>query len=121
MTFAFPRTEKRDLNETQQEFTFKGQWSSGKVVDYHPNGMTLLKNPCYQTSMNIDHGASGGPVLKGKYVVGVNSTGMKVEEGSDPISFITPIGLIEDIGVRSNIGNISVKQLIENGVIACER
>lgn len=95
-TYAFPLTETTYPGATLTEFKFLGRWSVGKIIDYHPDGMSLLRNACYQTSMKIQDGASGGPVFKDNYVIGINSTGMDVEPESEPISAITPINFIRE-------------------------
>ncbi len=116
-TYAFPLSERKALDSGEYEFTFKGKWSAGKVVEYCEDGSPLVRNPCYQTTMLIDHGASGGPVLKNNLVVAINSSSMQVLEGETPISFITPIDFILDLSVPENDTLIPIKELIEKGVI----
>lgn len=77
----------------------------------------MVRNRCYQTTMTIEHGASGGPVLKNDLVVGINSSGMDLPEGEIPISFITPIDLILDLSVPNGDQLISIKELVTNGSI----
>ncbi len=63
--------------------------------------------------MDVDQGASGGPVIKNSRVIGINSSGM---EGI--YSAATPIDLILDLHVPSKDKKIiSVKELIEGGYI----
>jgi len=116
-TYAFPLSQTEELKKDEFEFTFGGKWSYGTVVNFYKNGVSLLKNKCYQTTMAIEHGASGGPVLKDNLVVGVNSTGWDVLKGEAPISFITPIDLILELSVRVGDRTVSFKELIENKVI----
>ncbi|MEO5995261.1 MAG: serine protease, partial [Chitinophagaceae bacterium] len=88
ITFAYPSTKTDYPSDTKTQFTFLGNWSDGKIVDYHPSGMNLLRNACYQTTIHLGDGASGGPVFSENLVVGVNSTGMDVGDGEEPISGI---------------------------------
>jgi Trypsin-like peptidase domain len=116
-TYSFPNTTSIELNEQDEEFTFKGTYSRGKIIDYHQSGTSRLKNRCFQTNMKIDGGASGGPVFKNGYIVGINSTSFNLLDGGEPISFITPIDYILDLFVVENGKEITVKQLIEKGYI----
>ncbi len=117
-TYAFPLSEAENLETGESVLTFQGRWASGEVVDFHPEGAAMVRNRCYQTTMHIDHGASGGPVLKNNLVVGVNSSGWDVMEGEVPISFITPIDLILDLSVPEDGTMKPIKDLIERGMIA---
>ncbi|SFW82754.1 S1 family peptidase [Chitinophaga sancti] len=114
-TYAFPNTQNEWLDDDHQQFTFQGVWSSGIVEDFHPNGMGLLRNACYQTTMKIDGGASGGPVLHNATVVAVNSTGMDL--GDVAISSLTPVTFLKDLSVPSENGNIPIPDLIAGGYI----
>ena len=106
-TFAFPLSKVENLDdEGTVEFSFEGQWSNGQTSEIHENGCGLLKNKCYQTTMEIKGGASGGPVLRNNLVVGINSTGYEFdEEGQEPLSFITPIELINGLQIKTRQGN----------------
>ncbi|HEY5371071.1 MAG TPA: trypsin-like peptidase domain-containing protein [Hanamia sp.] len=119
-TYAFPLTETQNLDNGKIEFTFSGKWSTGEVVDFHEEGSPLVHNKCYQTTMKIDHGASGGPVLKNDLVVGINSSGMDLFENDVPLSYITPINYILDLFVPSGDEIISVKELIDGGSISAK-
>ena len=118
-TFAFPNTKSIDFNDELNsiEFTFKGVFSKGNIVDFYEGGSPVVKNRCYQTNMPIDSGASGGPVFKKSHIVGVNSSSLSLMEGEEPISFITPIDYILDLQVQENGKFINVKELISRGYI----
>jgi hypothetical protein len=117
-TYAFPHTQSQNIEYGKTEFTFAGKWAGGSIVEYNEDGSPIVRNRCYQTSMNIEHGASGGPVLKNDLVVGVNSSGMTLPEGEIPISFVTPIDFILDLSVPNDKELISIRELIENGSIS---
>jgi hypothetical protein len=71
------------------------------VENVLPDGRdrTLLPSKCFQTSMNILGGASGGPVAFGEgNVFGINSTGI---DGEDGVSFISSIGDLFDLSIRT--------------------
>jgi hypothetical protein len=116
-TYAFPLTKSEILEEGKTEFVFSGKWAGGEIVNYLENGSPLVKNRCYQTTMSIEHGASGGPVLKNDLVVGVNSSAMTLPQGEIPISFVTPIDFILDLSVPNGKTLISIKELVKNGSI----
>ena len=101
----------------EYEFTFSGKWATGEIIDFHEEGSPVVRNRCYQTTMLIEHGASGGPVLKNDLVIGINSSGMEVMENEIPISFVTPIDLILDLSVPNGKGTITIKELVEGGSI----
>lgn len=116
-TLAFPNTEREDLNESEVEFTFTRRFSEGKIIDFHQDGSPVVRNRCYQTNMKVDSGASGGPVFKNSFIVGVNSSGYSLAEDEEPISFITPIDYILDLKVKEKDKMITVKELVEKGYI----
>ena len=113
IAFGYPRTTK-NIEGTETTFSLLGRWTEGEVKEFLPNGSTLLKNKCYQTSMYIDTGASGGPVFKNNIVVGINSTGWDLEEGIEPLSYITPIDLVLELQVHiDDDRTVPVKYLID--------
>lgn len=116
-SYAYPNTMSQDINLSETEFTFTGVFSSGKVIDFHENGSPVVRNRCFQTNMKIDSGASGGPVFKDNYIVGVNSSGFTLDNDEEPISFITPIDYILDLKVKEKQKLVSVKQLIADSQI----
>ena len=90
-------TKEFDNTDNTYEFTFTGDWQTGHVQELHETGFSNLKNKCYQTSINIKSGASGGPVIKDNKVIGINSSGLELQINEEPISFITPIKLLEEL------------------------
>src|SRR5579863_4549181 len=72
-TFAFPETTLDSVAE-EQILNVKGTWKEGKIIEYLPH-RPMFNGPCYMTSINVESGASGGPVLSNGLVVGVNSSG----------------------------------------------
>jgi len=109
--YGYPKTTKT-VNDNMESFHFNGMWSDGKITEFYPNGVGLLKSMCLQTSMKIDDGASGGPVFKDDYVIGVNSTGYQLEEGEIPISFITPVHHLLTYQLELESQVIDVRKLI---------
>lgn len=90
VTYAYPKTEIQEVGKNQV-LNFKPDFYDGQVVMSFPNGRDkiMLPGPCYQTSMVIHGGASGGPVVgKPGRVFAINSTGY---DGTSDISFVSRI------------------------------
>lgn len=121
-SFAFPKTFV--LNDgVNREVHVNSTWHFGKIEDYHENGISILKNSCYQSSMHILHGSSGGPVLnaKGK-LIAINSSGSDVSFGLEPYSFLTPIEHCFNIVITGGDGNFTtINELIDKGIVLCEK
>jgi len=105
--FGYPKTQTTVIDNLTT-FHLQGKWSEGLVEELHPNGLSLLQNSCYQTTMHIESGSSGGPVFNDGYVVGVNSSSFELTGEEKPISFITPISYILDLqlSIENNIKTI---------------
>lgn len=94
----------------------------GKILEHRPDGTSKLKSACFITNMDIRSGASGGPVLRGNHIIGVNCSSFDVEEKYEPISFITPVDLVFDLELRDSDNRItSIKELMESGHIHVEK
>lgn len=90
VTYAYPKHANLILPDGTQQINFAPAYYDGQIMDYFPLGRdrVLLPGPCYQTSMAIHGGASGGPVFSPNGLVfGVNSTGY---DGTD-VSFVSRI------------------------------
>lgn len=112
MTFAYPHM----TIENDNTGTFPGDWFKGKVIEHLPDGTGKLKSEAFAKSMLIKHGASGGPVLRGNHLIGVNSSGFDAFGTDDPLSFITPISQIFDLKLRDSDGKeTTVHELMKNG------
>ena len=76
-TYAYPK-HANVIDGTRQTINMVPTWYDGTIEDYFPDGRdkTMLPGPCYQTSLVIHGGASGGPVFsRSGSVFGINSTG----------------------------------------------
>jgi S1-C subfamily serine protease len=109
--YGYPHIENNVVNN-QTKFDIEGKWSQGEVVELHPEGIGLLKNSCYQTTMHIESGASGGPVFNDGCVVGINSSSFDLMGDENPISFITPIGYILDLQIDFKNELKTIRELI---------
>lgn len=115
-TYAFPNTEVKGTSDGKFDFKFSLTCTEGIIEDEHERS-PVVPNRCYQTNMEIKSGASGGPVIKDNYVVAINSSGYDLEDGEQPLSFITPIDFIKELNVISGEKEIQVADLIKNGDI----
>ncbi|MGZ3859530.1 MAG: trypsin-like peptidase domain-containing protein [Flavisolibacter sp.] len=107
MGFGYPKTEKK-VNANLTTFNFLGTWSQGVVDDFHQSGFSALKNKCYQSSMRIESGCSGGPVFKDGRVVGINSSSFELTQEEKPISFITPVEYLLDLQLPFDEGILTI-------------
>ncbi|WP_150912541.1 S1 family peptidase [Marinobacter halotolerans] len=104
-TYAYPNTVH--LKGEKENIFINPRFYEGKVSECFPDGRdsVFLPSRCYQTSIAIHGGASGGPVFNEKgHVVGINSTGFN---DCHDISFISSIGDIFDLsipGIKRNPG-----------------
>jgi V8-like Glu-specific endopeptidase len=116
--YGFPNTKTVDA-DGEFQFHFNPEFYLGKCREYHKDGFSLLRNPCYQTSINIKSGASGGPVFdKNGHVFAVCSTGIDLGDGGENISFVTPIIPSFSLVLEDGAGNkLSISQLIEKKVV----
>lgn len=120
-SFAYPTTTI--LNDDKGEIIDVDEtWHFGRIEDFHLNGTPILKNSCFQSSMHILGGSSGGPVTNstGK-IFAINSTGSDVLEGIQPYSFLTPIEHCLSIQIDGINGEkYTIRQLVELQQILCE-
>jgi hypothetical protein len=95
-TYAYPKTTIQ--RGSPQVIHFEPAFFDGQVVEHFPNGRdrAVLPGACFQTSMVIHGGASGGPVLgPNGAVFGVNSTGFE----NEAVSFVSCISQILELGI----------------------
>jgi Trypsin-like peptidase domain len=127
VTYAYPRTEIQQVG-TLEVLNFKPAFYTGRVVEIFPNGrdQCLLPGPCYQTSMVIHGGASGGPVVgKSGRVFALNSTGYN---GASDISFVSRVEEILHLAIPfiklpsgQEVGSVIAKDLADAGWIDVQR
>jgi len=107
-TYAYPETTC-----SLRKIIFSSKYYEGKIMMHYPNGRdsVFLPHKCYQTTMNLLGGASGGPVFNSNgEVIGINSTGYEQNTDSH-ISFISDINEIFNISIdRVDIQPDSSKQ-----------
>ena len=116
-TYAYPNT-KIEHAEIGQRLYFNPVFYDGLLEEYIPNGVGLLRGPCYRTSMVIHGGASGGPVASSsRPVFAINSTGIK---GMD-VSHVSRIDEILSLSLTLNYEDgqevISIANLAQSGQI----
>lgn len=90
VTIAFPQSEVEIASPDEFELKLSSKVFRGKVDKYHPDGRdkVLLPGRCFQTTVSLEGGASGGPVAYGSgSVFGINSTSFDGEN----LSYVTSI------------------------------
>lgn len=121
-TYAYPNT----VVHPPASIHFFPAFYMGAITESYPTGRDrfILPAPCFQTSMTIHGGASGGPVFgpDGK-VFGINSTGVKGESGIEAISFVSRVVdllplVVEDVSIpgRSH-ASVTIQELSSLGFI----
>lgn len=121
-TYAFPKSEII-IEKDEQVGVFQGTWSNGEIRKLVKSGdHHLLKTDSFETTMHIAGRASGGPVLRGVQVIGVNSSGWDFLEGQEPVSNITPVHEVLDMMLTDSDGNeTSVRKLMESGHVQFQK
>jgi hypothetical protein len=125
ITFAFPKSQSFGGIE-EFGLSFTTDCVSGTVEAYHPDGRdkTMLPGRCFQTTMDLQGGASGGPVAStdGR-VFGINSTGLD----GHSISYISSAADLLDLPVfnmRLPSGEerawITIRELAGLGLVGLE-
>lgn len=90
-TYAYPNStiELRTEDGGKHKAFFNPAFYAGEVEEIYPNGRdsSMMPGPCFQTSIHLHGGSSGGPVfdVSGK-VVGINSSSLNI---ATDVSFIS--------------------------------
>jgi hypothetical protein len=121
-TYAYP-----EMTCVGNEINIKPDFYEGQIQLHYPQGRdrVFLPNPCYQTSLSILGGASGGPVFNAKgHIMGINSTGYTLPEDDLSLSYISDINGVFDIVLEDiylpHIGYIKVctiEELCQSGIV----
>lgn len=119
LSFAFPLSQNEHQGGTEFKLTFKSAFAYGNILEYLSEGSPIIRNRCFVTDMNIEHGASGGPVIRGDYVIGINSSRMNFSD-QPPISYITQIDFILDLSVIEKSVEYPVKFMVNSGFLICK-
>lgn len=123
-TYAHPQTSVVNGGSGPKVFIAAKDFA-GKVVEHYSPIRDRIRMPyrCFQTSINVYGGASGGPVFYEGTVVGVNTSSF---DGCADCSFITPIGYIFDLAVREMVVegtkydcDIPIPELVKRRFIPC--
>jgi len=110
VTYAIPQPKAVPGTDRKFELQFVPRLIYGEVQEYFSSGRDQnLPGKCYQTSLELKGGASGGPVFFGDgRVFSVNSTGFDFpllaenETGDDtPVSYVSSINDIFDLQIKN--------------------
>jgi hypothetical protein len=108
-TFAYPKSNMETTNG-EQLGNFVGEWFDGKILEILPyRDRVFFPSKVLSSDMPIYPGASGGPVMKGAFVVGINSSGYDFGGSEPPLSYITPISFAYDIEIEFEGKKIKLK------------
>jgi len=103
-SFAYPSSIMNIVGEKQIKLSVNDTWHFGQIEDFHPEGTPMLRNPCFQASMEIKGGSSGGPVANQQgQIFAINSTGAETTPEIAAYSFLSPIDLCFDIHIDITI------------------
>lgn len=95
VTYAFGNSQKEVLG-SKTKLIFAPRFQDGVLLDYFPNGRdsVMINWPVYETSLFLQGGASGGPVVgPNGTVFAINTYSM---DGQPDVSYVTPIDFILD-------------------------
>lgn len=100
-SYAYPNAITVAEDPEKHEIHIHPLFYSGAVVECFPEGRdrVMMPGPCYQTSMHLHGGASGGPVFDSNTgrVCGINSTSFA---SATDISFVSMIHKILEIDIE---------------------
>ena len=125
-TWAFPKPTHEQSDSGPRKISILAKLYDGEVRKEYPNGRdkVVLPGRCYETSLAIEGGASGGPVFdESGTVFAVNSTGF---DGTD-IGYVSHIQSIGELSIASFLTKdgellkaVTIKSLIEQDEILVE-
>lgn len=101
VTYAFGKSSVH-ANEGITRVEARQGVHSGRLIRYYPYGRDrrTIPWPCYETSLRVEAGASGGPVFNVERgaAFAINTSSV---EGNEDVSFVTPIDVILDAEFES--------------------
>ncbi len=92
-----------------------GDYYAGKILEYHPEGVSICRWPVYRHSVPVASGMSGGPLLHkaNKKAIAVNCTGDSTNSGDVEHGTGTDIICALDLVISAPIPNFQGKTLRE--------
>ena len=106
VTYAYPENEILDFKKRDNIPEVVGDYFEGEVIEYVQKG-PWMPYPHYRTSIDIRHGASGGPVFWEGQIVGVNCRGWDfegAEHQDSPLSSVIPV----EAALQLQVGNLQL-------------
>ncbi|MDQ3652661.1 MAG: serine protease [Acidobacteriota bacterium] len=95
VTFAYPENKILDFTQSETTPEIKADFYEGLFLKHVTNSEhPFIPYPHYETSIQIKHGASGGPVFANGRVIGVNCRGWdfgEAEDDKNSLSYIIPV------------------------------
>ncbi|KWK67552.1 S1 family peptidase [Burkholderia stagnalis] len=119
-TYAYPDTVFEREGE-RARLDLNPHFYDGYIVQHHPDGRdrVMLPFPCFETSMHLHGGASGGPVFDARgAVVGVNVSSLQAPDTD--FSFIAKVRDAFDLRlpcefVAGQVEEVSLRELAARG------
>lgn len=117
LTYGYPRTDL--ANDSDDESTVNigmdPDYYAGKILEYHPDGVSICKWPVYRHSVAVASGMSGGPLIHkaSKNAIAVNCTGDSTDKEDVDHGTGTDINCALDLVVTAPIPNFQGKTLRE--------
>ena len=124
-TWAFPNAV-HEIKGNNGTATIIPKIYEGKITKEYRDGRdsVMMPGPCYETTLSLQGGSSGGPVFnENGFVFAINSTGL---DGADVghVSHIQRLGGLPVFGIKTEdgkiINNMTVHELILQGQISVE-
>lgn len=119
------RAESEASGDSKRVFTYQVNWNRSarecEVTAIHDNGHGIVKGPCFEVSVPLDSGMSGGPILNRQALTvrGVVASGMTIEGDEAPgkASLLWPLAGLA-LPTSSVPGDdVSLLELLRQGII----
>lgn len=117
--------EKEESQDSKRLLTYRVNWNRSvrecEVTAIHDGGHGIVKGPCFEVSVPLDSGMSGGPVLdrEALTVRGIVSSGVTLigAEASGKASLLWPLAGLSLPTSSASANDVGFLELLRGGVI----